>query len=113
VAYSPVYSAAFIQFTPSTPNNAFYVPDGYTAVLRYASATQDIGAYNWSLSIQDSIDAPTLVIYQATDIGENQTSTWAGRVVLPAPGIITTDLSSVGDAVSIYVGGYLLKNVID
>lgn len=113
MAYSPVYSAAFVEYTESTPNNSFDVPDGFTAVIRYLSCYQEIGAYGLLGYVANSEAAPALIFAANASILSGELYQWAGRVVVPGGGVITIDLSTIGDGVSIYCGGYLLQNVID
>jgi hypothetical protein len=112
VAFSPVYSAAFIQYTHDEPNAQFEVPANFTAVIRQISIIQDIGAYEANVFIQDSIEAEGLAIFTATDVGALTQLQQEGRWVCPAGGFITLGLSSVGDTPSAYVGGYLLRNAL-
>jgi len=112
VAYSPVYSAAFIEYTESTPNNSFIVPDGYTAVARYLSCYQEVGAYGLLAYAANSEAAPALIFAANAAILADDLFQWEGRVVLPAGGVYTIELSTIGDGVSIYLGGFLLRNVL-
>ena len=113
MAYSPVYSAPFVQYTPSTPNLSFAVPAGYTAVVRQISCVQDIGDWELGLVIQDSEAAPTLQVFGTTAIGAPASVQAEGRWVVPGGGIITVELTEIGSACFVYVGGYLLQNVLD
>lgn len=106
----PVYSAQFIVYTPETPNTSFEVPAGYTAVVRDAQCTQNIGGFQWNLYFQNSEAAPACFFQVLTDVGVYETATFRGRIVVPAGGIITSQLSSVGSGCWVYVGGYLLTD---
>jgi hypothetical protein len=112
VGYSPVYSTPFIEYTPSTPNNSFDVPDGATAIIRQITCVQNVGGYALSTYIQNSGAAPALLIDYEEGIGINVVYQKELRVVCVGGGIITVDLTAVGTAVSVYVGGYLLTNNI-
>lgn len=109
-SYSPVFSAAFIEYTAEAPNTEFEVPAGFTAVVRYASTFQEVGTYEWFLSIQSSLAAPTLTIYSNTEVGAFVTDKWEGRVVVSEGGIISVASTDYGSSLCIYVGGYLLRN---
>lgn len=111
-SYSPVYSGAFIQYTPSTPNTAFDVPEGFTAVIRQISAAQDIGGWILNVFIQDSEAAPGLVIAELGQVGSVNYAAQEGRWVCPGGGIISVSLTELGSDVAIYVGGYLLRNTL-
>jgi hypothetical protein len=67
-SYSPVFSAAFIQYTSATPNSTFEVPAGFTAVVRQVTAYQDIGGYDLGVFLQDSDIAPTLQFVSFNDV---------------------------------------------
>jgi hypothetical protein len=112
VPYSPVYSAAFIQYTASTPNPSFEVPSDFTAVVRQVTCVQDIGAYNVNVNVQDSEAAPELVVFTALEVGTFELAAAEMRVVVPGGGLINVALSAIGDDPSVYVGGYLLRNVV-
>lgn len=109
-SYSPVFSAAFIQYTPSTPNNEFLVPAGFTAVVRQVSAAQNIGGWVFEVSIQDATSAPPLVIVELGQVGDFNYVAQEGRWVAPEGATIIANLSALGSAISLYVGGYLLRN---
>jgi hypothetical protein len=111
VPYSPVYSAPFIQYTDSTPNLLFEVPEGFTAVARYGTVNQNFGDYACNFFFKDSEAAPALYFDTAVGIVTGQTHVWAGRVVVPGGGLLGATLSALGTNVSIYLGGYLLRNV--
>lgn len=110
MARRPVYSAAFVEYTPDTPNESFLVPEDYTAVLRYASVVQNIGAYNVLMGIANAEDAPVLDVWQVADIGVGSMAMWEGRVVIPGGGYIQMNVSAAGSSISMYCGGYLLAN---
>lgn len=111
-SFSPVFSAPLIEYTPSTPNTQFEVPPGFTAVVRQVSCFQDIGGWILTILFQDSMAAPALTVVQ---LGASVFLNYAaqeGRWVIGEGGIITASLDSLGSATSIYVGGYLLRNVL-
>jgi len=105
-----VYSQSFINYTADTPNSSFGVPEGYTAVIRQVSCWQNIGAYDFQCLIQDSAEAPKLVIWGVTDVSVNDSEDVEGRWVVPELGVISIFSSAVGSAPCFYVGGYLLQN---
>ena len=111
-SYSPVYSAAFVQYTPSTPNLEYEVPAGFTAVVRQISGVQEVGATAMYVQIRDSVDAPALTIAQDYDYGAYESWIVEGRWVVPENGLITFGASTIGSQLSAYVGGYLLRNVL-
>lgn len=111
--YSPVYSSPFIQYTDSTPNASFEVPDGFTAVIRQWSCYQDIGDYVFFVTIYDSVDAPGITVVAAEQEGLVNYVAGEGRWVVPGGGYIDIGFSTLGTAVQAYVGGYLLTNVLD
>lgn len=113
MTYSPVYSTQFIVYTNETPNTQFDVPAGNTAVIRYWSVQQDIGGYSFTLAALNSVDAPQYTLDYSEDIGVGLVYRNSGRIVVPGGGIIGIGLSAVGSNTSIYVGGYLLQNVVD
>lgn len=112
MGYSPVYSAAFIEYTAETPNLSFEVPPGFTAVARFGVVSQDIGGYTASFYFQNSEEAPSITFWNSAGISEYTTSTFDGRVVIPENGIISLFLSSLGSRPQAYLGGYLLRNVV-
>jgi len=111
-SYSPVFSAAFIQYTASTPNSEFEVPAGFTAVVRQVSAYQDIGGYDLGVFLQDDADAPTLQFVSLKDVDIATCTYWEGRIVVPETGIISILWSELGATPQFYVGGYLLRNTL-
>jgi hypothetical protein len=106
----PVYSAAFIKYTPSTPNLAFLVPDGFTVVIRQISAVQNVGVYALGLYLQDDEAAPLLEAWAGESEGDFNVVFQEGRWVCPAGGLISVQLTEVGSSCSVYVGGYLLAD---
>lgn len=109
--YSPVFSSPFVQYTSASPNSSFIVPDGFTAVVRQISGNQDVGDYIVWVSIQDSIAAPQLTIWQETAVGAFVNWAAEGRWVVPQGGVIVVHTTALGTSPSFYVGGYLLRNV--
>lgn len=111
-SYSPVYSAAFIQYTASTPNSTFEVPAGFTAVARYGTVLQDIGGYAAGFYLKDSEAAPGMFFDYASGLEVFQVHDWNGRIVVPAGGFLGISLTSIGDQPAVYLGGYLLRNTL-
>lgn len=105
-----VYSSAFIEYTAETPNNSFAVPEGFTAVVRQLSCYQEIGAYDFQVYIQNSAEAPALIIWAVTGVSAITSEATQGRWVVPGEGIITVIASAIGSSPSFYAGGYLLRN---
>lgn len=110
-SYSPVYSAQFILYTPTTPNLSFLVPDGFTAVIRQWSVSQEITDWLFQLKIGDASSATALIIVNENQAGVNTYLAGEGRWVVPGGGFMEVYLSSLGMVPHIYVGGYLLRNV--
>lgn len=110
-SYSPVYSTQFVVRHSTDPLVPFVVPDGFTAVIRDFTVYSAAGGLVAQTLIQDSAEAPALVVAQVGELDVAAYGQWTGRVVLPAPGIITNALVEAGAPASIYVGGYLLRNV--
>lgn len=111
-SYSPVFSAAFIEYTESTPNLTFEVPEGFTAVIRQVATVQTTGAYAFGLYIQNSDEAPALQVIADSSAGVYNTYQWQGRIVCPGGGIITAYVNNILDELQVYVGGYLLRNAL-
>jgi hypothetical protein len=112
VPFSPVYSAAFVQYTADTPNLSFLVPEGFTAVVRQVSAVQSAGAFNFGLYVQDSDAAPAVQVIAEVSSGFFNTFETEGRWVCPGGGTISCYVSTILDSLNVYVGGYLLRNVL-
>lgn len=111
-SYSPVFSQAFIQYTHSTPNEAFEVPSGFTAVIRQISVAQEIGSWYAYVNIQDSEAAPVLTVWIEEAAAVVNYAAGEGRWAVPGGGIITLGISTIGSVPSGYVGGYLLRNTL-
>lgn len=111
-SYSPVYSAQFIVFTHDSPNNEFAVPEGYTAVIRDVSASQDIGGYTFSVGIVNAAGAPECTVIFLSGFSEFVTQAVQRHIVVPGGGFILVHASSIGSSPSFYVGGYLLRNTL-
>lgn len=112
MAYSPVYSAPFILYTPETPNTEFLVPEGYTAVIRQISATQDVVGFQLQVIINNVVAGAPVFICNAVSDGLYNEVQRQGHWVAPSGYLISMGLSSIGSGVSVYVGGYLLTNVV-
>lgn len=106
----PVFSSAFIEYTPSTPNTSFEVPEGFVAVVRQISAAQDIGDWLLQVAISNSLAAPELVIAILAQVGDVNYVAQEGRWVVPPGGTVDVALSAIGSSTWIYVGGYLLRD---
>jgi hypothetical protein len=111
-SYSPVFSQAFIEYTHDTPNAQFEVPEGFTAVIRQWSVSQEISDWLFQVFINNDADAPNLVIVNENQAGINTYLAGEGRWVVPGGGLINIFLSSVGEVPCCYVGGYLLRNTL-
>lgn len=105
-----VYSTPFIQYSSTSPNLTYEVEEGYTAVCRYGAVTQDIGGYDYSWYVYDAAGAGHITFDAGSGVAVFEVAQWSGRVVVPGGGFIALFLSSVGDAPSAYLGGYLLQN---
>lgn len=111
-SYSPVFSAAFVQYTTATPNASFDVPAGFTAVIRQISAAQNIGGWILQVYIADAVGAPGIQIVEIGQVGDFNYVAQEGRWVVPGGGAIEIVLSELGSDTSVYVGGYLLRNTL-
>lgn len=101
-----------MEYTPAAPNQTFEVPEGFTAVIRQVSCSQNIGGFIFYVDIQNSEAAPYVQIFQGAQDGVSNYVSGEGRWVCPGGGIITAAVSELGSAISMYVGGYLLRNVL-
>ncbi|MGH9919209.1 MAG: hypothetical protein ACRD6W_10145 [Nitrososphaerales archaeon] len=108
----PVYSTPFLQYTIDTPITAYAVPEGYTAVVRYASYFDTASVGNANVYIQDSEDAPPITICYLPLLTLEGIATQDLRVVVPYPGLITLFVGWLGGGPQVYVGGYLLTGVL-
>ncbi len=111
-SYSPVFSEQFILYTDTSGATAFEVPASFTAVLRDASAYATIGGAEVTFSVQNSEDAPQVVVAQVNPAGIAAYDQWQGRVVIPEGGLLTLQEAIVGLGLEIYAGGYLLRNTL-
>jgi len=106
-----VYSSQFILYSESTPNTTYDVPEGFTAVIRQVAVTQDVGAYAFTLWIQNSDTAPSVAVIDVGGLGGGNNYQEECRFVVPEQGIISFGTTVVGSSLCCYVGGYLLRNV--
>lgn len=109
-SYSPVFSSGLIYYTGATPNTAFEVPAGFTAVVRDVSVYSGVGEVNLSLYVQLSDADPAVYVIGLNTTGANVSAHWEGRIVVGAGGTITIDIGELGYYDGAYVGGYLLRN---
>lgn len=112
MSYSPVYSVPFIEYTAAAPNETFLVPEGMTAVIRWAGGYVELGEDISNLWISGDLEAPKIYVAVLTPAGINTVSTWSGRVVALEGYTIGIDTANFGELSTVYVGGYLLRNVI-
>jgi hypothetical protein len=108
--YSPIYSYPFVYYTGDPDDLQFLVPSGYTAVVRDMTAFASLGAGEAQLQIgPDPVDA--MVTVAAITLGGADTyGQWTGRVVAPSEWVINAVANGPTSGLSIYVGGYLLRN---
>jgi hypothetical protein len=111
-SYSPVFSQGFIYWSDSTPNDAFEVPAGFTAVVRDFTAVTLLGDVLIGMFVQQSASAPSIPIAYSSVLGAAQSYQWQGRVVVDAGGFVTIAGAALGYELGVYVGGYLLRNVL-
>lgn len=111
-SYSPVFSSQFIVYSDSTPNSSFIVPAGFTAVIRDMTGYANVSATLLHLLIGDSSLAPAVTVASIELAGVGTYGQWTGRVVVPEDGIIEIYSGSLVSGLQVYVGGYLLRNVI-
>ena len=112
MAYSPVYSAQFINYTDSSPNTLFDVPSGYTAVVRDIGFWCGGGESLIVVYFGNSPLAPEVTIAGTTQFGVNTLYHWSGRCVVPGGGVIGLYQQTLGVGATAYVHGYLLANTI-
>lgn len=112
MSYSPVYSTQFIVYGSSAGALEFAVPAGFTAVIRDASADATATAATVTVLVQNSDAAPAIVVARMSGAGIPFYSQWQGRVVCPGGGTISASATELGADVSIYVGGYLLRDTV-
>lgn len=110
-SYSPVYSSQFIVRPGDQPIVPFVVPDGFTAIVRDFSIFSFAVIGGVQLLIQNSAEAEQMTAAFLSLEAAPGGAQWQGRIVLPAPGILGAQTTSVGLSIGIYAGGYLLRNV--
>lgn len=108
----PVWSTQFIVYGDGAGALEFLVPSGFVAVIRDASADATVSAYSATVSVQNDDAAPAIVVARMSAVGAAAYTQWQGRVVCPAGGTISAASDYLGDDVSIYVGGYLLRDTL-
>jgi hypothetical protein len=111
-SYSPVFSQGFIYYTDSSPNTAFQVPEGFTAVVRECDVLTTAGDTWASFNVQASDIAPVVGFALLNAVGLANSQHWEGRVVCPGGGTISIYQNTLGVGANIYVGGYLLRNTL-
>jgi hypothetical protein len=107
-----VYSAPFITYTDANGDRDFTVPEGFVAVIRDVEAYCGLGALSMNVEVNTAEGELAIVIASILDIGVNSSSSWHGRVVVPAGCDIHLNVSSVDLESTVYVGGYLLTPAI-
>ncbi len=112
MSYKAVYSVALVEYTDSAPNYTFEVPSANTAVIREITAYCALGGVALGVAIQSEEGAPALTVAYMDLAGVSSYQQWSGRVVVPPAGIITLSVTAVDLETDIYVGGYLLTNVV-
>jgi hypothetical protein len=113
VAYSPVYSAPFVLGNTSdgTPPN-FLVPTGFTAVIREIDLYTEAGGSKLQVGMYGA-GADSVVYFAVLEaIGLNTTTQWRGHVVALADYTITPYVGGLSTNDCVYIGGYLLRNVL-
>lgn len=111
-SYSPVFSVQLILYAASTPNTSFEVPAGYTAVVRDIQAYSEAGGTGVRAFLQSGGDGPPIYFATLNAIGLNVSAQWQGRVVAQAGDLLEIDVAELGAEDTVYVGGYLLRNVL-
>jgi hypothetical protein len=112
MSYSPVYSAAFVEYTDASPNTSFEVPSGYTAIVRQFSVYAELAAVNVQLASQDSETGTYVVLAAAVLASFPAQQQLYGRWVVPEGLTIALLGGEVGTGLNVYIGGYLLTNVV-
>lgn len=106
-----VYSTQFILYGEETPNTVFEVPAGFTAVIRQISYCVQASASLFSVNVADSDAAPANAIDLRTITALDDSTHVEGRWVVPEGGLIELFVDNVGSNPTVYIGGYLLRNV--
>lgn len=111
-SYSPIFSSQLILSGGGSGSTAFLVPPGFTAVVRDLQAYAAVAATLVQLQLQNSEAAPWITVVSLTLAGVGTAAQWTGRIVAPA-GAQLQVISDVEAAdLDLYVGGYLLRNVL-
>ena len=108
--YSPVYSAQFINYTDTAPNQSFTVPAGFTAVVRQITIICELGGMVATVSFKNSSVAPANLFYYVSLAAVFSYAQQQLHVVVPENGEILLGLTALDLATACYVGGYLLTN---
>jgi hypothetical protein len=110
---SPVYSQPFILYTGDSPNTEYLVPAGFTAVVRDFTGFASVAATLLQLQLfgPGASSGPTFA--QIELAAAQAYAQWTGRVVALPGYTVQLVVGDLGAGVSAYVGGYLLRNVID
>lgn len=111
-SYSPVFSSQFIVYGGGAGSLEFAVPAGFTAVIRDFTVRAIYAATLAQVQIQNSEAAPAIVVAQLSAAGIEDYEQWTGRVVVPGGGTISALIGTLAADPDIYVGGYLLRNVL-
>lgn len=88
------------------------MPAGFTAVIRDYTLYSSAGGAVSTCRIQNDDEAPVITFASLSAVGPGASDQWTGRIVVPEAGIISIFLSTVLTSAAVYVGGYLLRNVV-
>jgi len=106
----PVYSFALIQYGGSPPTGGvFYVPAGYTAVIRDIDGIGKATGFDYFQLNLNGEPGTVPVIYQPLTTGL-QTIQWRGRLVVPQTWTIEIDPDALPGLDSVWISGYVLTN---
>ena len=110
--YNPVYSQGFIYFIDATPTTTFDVPEQNTADIRQFLVTTEGAIGSVALQVANGPGAPYITCVYLGVTGALQSASWEGRIVVPGGGSINIIGAALGLTLCVYVGGYLLTNVV-
>lgn len=113
MGYSPVYSFGMIYYCADEPATDWSVPPGYTGDVRQITLYQDSADAQLSLWVILAGEGPQfrvayLSVTPAAPFAELQP-----RLVAPQNSLFFIEIDGAASDACAYVGGYVLKNVVD
>lgn len=112
MAYSPVFSVPLILYSSADPIVEFEVPPGFTAVVREIDIYTEAGGAVVIAALSGPGSGIFINFASVSALGVATSGQWTGRVALPENYILGLDNASLGAGDTVYVGGYLLRNVL-